>query len=385
MDDRKLRAWWSQRQALDGRLMGATAAEVLAQTGWARSVGGAAPYLTLFARAGLSREAVDAALAAREIHELPSARGCTYVLPAEDFALGLKVGAPFSGGERKVAAKLGVTEKEIDRLCQAVADALAKGPLDPEGLREGCGKAVRSLGEAGKKKGLTTTLPVALGKLQAEGVIRRVPTNGRLDQQRYQYALWKPNPLAKFKLSLEAAQAELARRFFRWTGPASLAELQQFSGLGVKASKAAVEALRLVPLEPGSELLLFPDDLEQLASFAPPKKPQYVLVSSLDGLAHLRRDLGALLPEKERAAGAALSELDSHAIFDRGQLVGLWDFDPEANELVWRAFGKPDAALKEAVARTERFVQAQLGDARTFSLDSPKSRKPRLEALRAAG
>jgi hypothetical protein len=49
---------------------------------------------------------------------LPSARGSTYVLPAEDFALGLAPGRGFDG-EMKTAAKLGVTEKEIDRLCDA--------------------------------------------------------------------------------------------------------------------------------------------------------------------------------------------------------------------------------------------------------------------------
>jgi len=71
---------------------------VLNEAGWARSVGGANPYLTLFARAGLGRAAVDAAVAALEIHELPSARGCTYVVPAGDFALALTVGQAFGGG-----------------------------------------------------------------------------------------------------------------------------------------------------------------------------------------------------------------------------------------------------------------------------------------------
>jgi hypothetical protein len=36
---------------------------------------------------------------------------------------------------------------------------MEKGPLDPDGLREATGKAVRNLGPEGKKKGLTTTLP----------------------------------------------------------------------------------------------------------------------------------------------------------------------------------------------------------------------------------
>src|ERR1017187_3056491 len=112
MPHAKLRAWWSHKQGLDGSLSGKTAAHILEATGWARTVGGAGGYLGLFARAGLSRETVDAAVAALEIHELPSARGCTYLLPASDFAIGLKAAQAFSGGEMKVAAKLGVTEAE---------------------------------------------------------------------------------------------------------------------------------------------------------------------------------------------------------------------------------------------------------------------------------
>lgn len=40
VDDATLRAWWHHRQGLDGRLAGLPAADVLARTGWARSVGG---------------------------------------------------------------------------------------------------------------------------------------------------------------------------------------------------------------------------------------------------------------------------------------------------------------------------------------------------------
>src|SRR5512135_18195 len=198
----KLRACWAHRQGLDGRLAGKPVSEVLEQSGWARSVGGAGPYLTLFARSGIGRQAADDALARLEIHELPSARGCTYVVPASDFALALIVGQGF-GDEGKTALKLGVKEAEIDKLCAAVLEALARGPLDPEELRAATGGAVRNLGEDGKKKGLTTTLPVALGRLQSAGEIRRIPTNGRIDQQRYRYALWRPNPLSRFKLSTE--------------------------------------------------------------------------------------------------------------------------------------------------------------------------------------
>src|SRR5262249_14429939 len=158
---------------------------------------------TLFSRAGISRETTDKAVATLDIHELPSARGCTYVLPASDFALGLRAGENFGDAEMKVAAKLGVTEKEVAKLCDAVLKGLGKEALDPAGIRERVGNAARSLGEEGKKKGLSTTLPLALGKLQSCGEIRRVPINGRLDNQRYRYVVWTPSPMRGFKLSPE--------------------------------------------------------------------------------------------------------------------------------------------------------------------------------------
>src|SRR6476620_4284693 len=140
MNEARLRAWWFHRQGLDGSLRGKTPAEVLERSGWSRSVGGVGPYITLFSRAGTTREDADAAAATRQIHELPTARGCTYVLPASDFALGLTVGREFSG-DMKQALKLGVTEKEIDKLCDGIVMALSKGALDPDGIREATGNA----------------------------------------------------------------------------------------------------------------------------------------------------------------------------------------------------------------------------------------------------
>jgi hypothetical protein len=392
MDD-KLRGWWAHRQGLDGSLEGKSPAEVLEAVGWARSVGGVGPYLTLFSRAGISREAADAAVAAGEVHELPSARGCTYVLPAREFALGLRLSQGSDEQEMKTAFKLGVTEGELVGLNKAVLKALAKGPLDPDELRGATGDASRSLGEAGKKKGLTTTLPLALGRLQTTGEIRRMPTNGRLDQQRYKYTLWKPNPLANYKLGKDEAAVELARRYFRWTAPASPAEFQWFSGLGVKAAKAAIDPLGLVPLDEGNPRLISPEDRESFRKFQTPKKPSYVLVSCIDSVSQLRRDLNSLLAPadckhsllvKEAKAGGALYDLPSHAILDRGRVVGLWEFDPEKGSIAWCSFGPKDKAMAEAVKQTEAYVRDQLGDARSFSLDSPKSRVGRIEAIRAA-
>lgn len=264
-----------------------------------------------------------------------------------------------------------MSDAEIADLRKAVGAALKSGALPPDGLKEKLGDAVRNLGLEGLKKGLTTTLPVALGLMQAEGEIRRVPVNGRLDQQRYKYALWKPNPLAGLKATPEETLAELAGKYFGWFGPVPLESFREFAGCGVTAAKKAVAALDAVEID-GAGFLLKQDEAA-FRKFQAPKKPQYCLVGSIDNLKFVREELA-------RMEGAR----ESNPIFDRGRLVGRWDFDTDAMEIVWAATVK-DKALEEAVRRTETFVREDLGDARGFSLDSPKSRRPRIEALRKAG
>jgi hypothetical protein len=206
--------------------------------------------------------------------------------------------------------------------------------------------------------------------------------------------MWKPSPLAKSKLTAEEVTHEMARRFFRWAVAATPAQLAWWAGMGVKDARATVSALGLAPLAEGDDRLAFPEDRDALLSFERPKDPVYRLVGSLDNIAHLRRETASLLSdahakievwnEKKTQSAGSLSDLPFHAIVDRGQLVGLWDYDPGAGEIVWRAFGKASAALKQEVALTETFVREDLGDARSFSLDSPESRAPRLRALRDA-
>ncbi|MCU1326058.1 MAG: hypothetical protein JWN34_1428 [Bryobacterales bacterium] len=386
VDAVKLRAWWSHRQGLDGSLAGRSAAEVLEATGWTRSVGGSAPYLTLFSRAGLRRESTDLAVADLDVHELPSARGCTYVVPRRDFALALKAAAFTPDPELKTARKLGVTDDELSRLFDAVRKALIDGPLDLAELRNAVGSAARSFGPEGAKLGVTTSLPIALGALQISGDIRRISVNGRLDQQRYRYALWDPNPLAEFTLTNDEVMVELARAYFRWTGGAKVSEFQWFAGLSVKAAKVATEPLKLEPLVDGYCML--PEDRAAFDAFQPPTEPHYVLVSSLDNLAHLRRDVRSLMADADftttfQTSRDSLQGMPHHAILDRGSLVGFWQFDPAAGRIVWMSFAPPEQGLEDAVAVTQEFIREDLDDFRSVSLDSPKSRQPRIEALRA--
>jgi Winged helix DNA-binding domain len=390
MDINSLRAWWWHRQGLDGSSRGASPAQVLARLGWARSVGGANPYLSLFARAGISRQTADDAVTALDIYELPSARGCTYVLPAEHFGLGLQLGGGAAQGEARVLEKLGVPRSEVDAVGAAVLQSLDGGAVkDPAQLKAELGDQVRNLGEEGRKRGQTTTLPAALGLLQAAGEIRRVPVNGRLDQQRYTYVRWQPPSSG---LSDPEARAELARLYYDWTGPATLAHFRWFSAFTVAQAKAAIAGLDLVDL--GDGWLAPPALAASFKAYRTPTKPQYALLAGIDALILLRRDVPSLVDTADAALPVpgeklqvgGLSDLSDHAIVDRGRLIGLWQYEVDSGELVAWLFGgaKPDSALREVIARTQAFVRDDLGDARSFSLDSPKSRAPRIAALRSA-
>jgi hypothetical protein len=184
----------------------------------------------------------------------------------------------------------------------------------------------------------------------------------------------------------------LAELYWRWSGPASVAHFQWFSGLGVGAAKKVVEPLGYQPIEPGSELLLPASEMEAFRAFEIPAEPHYNLVASLDATLLLKREIKPLVDDADLNRNTAtdkalqplgmVQDLYSNAILDRGRLVGVWEFDPEAQTIVWVSFVGRPAALVEAVSGMERFVREELEDCRSFSLDSPESRKPKLAMLR---
>ncbi len=389
----RLRSWAWHRQGLDGSLAGCTAEQVLARAGWARSVGGANPYLTLFARAGIRREQVDADVLAHRILELPAARGCTYVLGRDDFAWALKLGKDAAEAIR-VLGRLGVDRGEITLLEEQVLHVLAEaeGPMDPRQLKEELGDSVRNLGEEGKKKGAATTLPTALGILQSQGRIRRVPANGRLDQQRYAYEPWGLQPSG---LDDAAARAELIRRYLGWTGGATFKQSQWFTAFTVAQSKAALAAVGAVEVPTaltaagGDPLWMLPEDVDRLAAFEAPDAEQIQLLAGTDSLFLLRRNAADLLAEEDQHKPALESlalqaDLPDHPILDRGRIIGLWQYEPAKERIVSWLFHAATPAVTARIAEVEAWIREDLGDFRAFSLDSPSSRQKRIDALAAS-
>ncbi|MGM9474353.1 DNA glycosylase AlkZ-like family protein [Pseudarthrobacter sp. YS3] len=386
-----LRAWAWHKQGLDGSLLGAEPAEVFASAGWARSVGGANPYLTLFARAATSREKADAEVLSVKIHELPTARGCTYVLGHQDFAWGLQIGRDAAVAPFRVLARMGVERGEITLLEEEILHALAEagGALDPRQLKDVLGNSVRNLGEEGKKKGAATTLPTALGLLQADGRIRRVPINGRLDQQRYAYALWN---LPTTAMDDAAARSLLVERYLGWTGGATIKQSQWFTGFTLAHTRAALATVAAVEVTAanGEVLWMLPDDVVRLAAFEAPAGEQIQLLAAADSLVLLRRNSADMFAEQDRdkkvlgSALALLADLPDHPILDRGRIIGLWQYDPANARIAHWLFDGATAAVTQRISEVEAWIRDGLGDFRSFSLDSPSSRQDRIDALDAA-
>ncbi|HEX9229813.1 MAG TPA: crosslink repair DNA glycosylase YcaQ family protein, partial [Arthrobacter sp.] len=232
------------------------------------------------------------------------------------------------------------------------------------------------------------TLPTALGILQSQGRIRRVPANGRLDQQRYAYELWNlpPSPL-----DADDARAELIRRYLGWTGGATFKQSQWFTAFTVAQSKAALAAAGAVevPTAAGETLWMLPDDVEQLAAFEEPAGEQIQLLAGTDSLALLRRNAADLLADEDqhiKALGslALQADLPDHPIADRGRIIGLWQYDPGKERIVPWLFHGPTDAVTRRIAEVEDWIREDLGDFRAFSLDSPATRQKRIDGLAAA-
>lgn len=356
-------------------------AECLAQTGWARTVGGSNPYLHIWARTGHNREEVDAAAARGEVMELPCARGCTYLVPAAHAGLALAVGRGFSDAAqlRTAKNKLGVTDEDIQRYCDDVLEALAGGPMTPAAMKDALGDRVVNFGEAGKKAGITSSLALALNPLRSQGRVRNVPTNGRLDNERYEYVLWTDAPAAP-----ENADAEFARLYWQWNDAATLDEFRWFSGFGAGRAKQAVAGIELAECEGGLRLASRGEVDPGVAATR--------AVGHIDNLFHLRRTLAEHLtlaatkhPVWEALPPGMLGNLPGQGWVREGMLIGVWDFDVERGEVVSLCFEQAPDDFDAELARLQEYVAGQLGEVRCHSLDGVKNQQKRIAAMRSCG
>ena len=395
------RALWWQTQGIGDATREGSLGAVIGESGWLRTLGGSDVYLAARARRpGLARAELDAAVDAGELRVVPAARGCIYLVPAGVVGDLMALNAL---GWRKSAerdlAKVGSSMQVVEALAQAVLGALDR-PLTTEALRKALpAGAIPSFGEAGKKAGLSSPLPLALRLLEFDGRVERTLEGGRLDSDRY---LWR-RATAAGNGKRDHPIDTLAGAFLGFAGPATMAQLAAWSGRAQRELAPALERLgaAAVTVEGLGPAWVLPGTLGAGRGAPPPRglallafEDNYLAAHGLGAVADPRHhaiqvDLwGSSKPE---AIGAAQHVLSRTIVVD-GLVAGFWEVDPRTEGAVWMTFDPAPKALERRIEEetllAARFLLRELGHARVFTLDTMalvQERADRIAKLRDGG
>jgi hypothetical protein len=401
----RARAHWHRRQGLAEPGQGAVE-DVVAATGWPRTLGGVDVYLALRARLpGLRREALDAAVEQSRLQVIPAVRGCIYLVPRAHVPLMLRI-AEALGRKRseREMEKVGVEPRELADVGEAVLKALRQGPLTTDALRKALPEGVvRSLGEKGKKVGLSSTLPPAVRQLEFAGRVERTLEGGRLDTERYLWRLPASSPFAEASVPEEPVErhARLAELFFRQAGPATLGDFAAWAGLSQRDAKEALPRVGLVPVAVegyAEEAWALEADVARLREPAP-RSESFRLLSFEDnyltfhggpGLVTDPRHHGRAVPVWGRMRGSTLGDaghIQMRTLLDGDRVAGLWEYAPDEGAVVFTTFEPLAVKRRKAVQALAddmaAFLRDELGHARSFTLDTMDAVRERAAAVRA--
>jgi len=389
---------------------GQPVATVVARSGFVRTLGGCDAYLAVRARQRTLRRAeVDGAVERSELQVVPAARGCMYLVPRADVPLCLRFADQMSRARNeRDQERAGIQKGEVEQLAELAFAVLKKqGPLTTDALRKALPEgAVRSLGERGKKVGVSSPLPGALRWLEFAGRIERKPEGGRVDTERYLWRAAQKSPFVGSKLPDEPARlhALLLERFVAHAGLATLADFCAWSGLSQRDARAARAHSSVEPaaIAGSDEEAMTTPAVAELLRMAPAVAAATAflpfednLVHLYSGPAHLVADehLSLALPswnaaDKPTTLGAA-RYLSLRGLIADGQLSGFWEYDPDARVAVPRCFRKPSKAaqvqIEELSAAVSTFLSDDIGHGHSFSLDSDDELRKRLQQLAAIG
>jgi len=155
-----------------------------------------------------------------------------------------------------------------------------------------------------------------------------------------------------------------------------------WAGITKAEARKALAAIHAAPVtipEWTSDAWLLPEDREMWESGNTARDLGVVLLPFRDPLVYARRTPAVLSDDPKAAV------LHHHAIVAGGALVGVWEYDPETEEVVTRTWSKERGLagrVKSAAADTARFIRSQLGDAKFYAADHATTRAPRIAFCR---
>jgi hypothetical protein len=303
-------------------------------------------------QAGGTEAAVEAACDAGEIVRSWPLRGTLHLVAGEDLGWLLELTAPraIASSARRRAA-LGITEAGVERARGVAREALAgRRVLTRDALVAAfAGSGVSTVGQRGYH---------LLWYLAQTGTLVLGPTVGR--QQAF--ALldeWVPNPR---RLEREEALGELASRYFRSHGPATVRDLARWSGLTVGDVRRGIAICgnRLTNLELDQVTYhLAPETL----SLAAPTARVHLLPGFDEYLLGYGDRTAALAPEHSEAIVPGGNGMFKPTIVVDGEVVGIWRRISRAREIVVEPvpFGRLSAGVDDELAAAARAYGAFLG------------------------
>jgi len=392
------RAHWVRRAGL-AEPIGGPLAELVGSTGWLRSLGGVDAHLALLARReGLDSTDVEAAVADRSLAVCPAVRNAIHVVPDGHRPLAL---AEAHGHWAEVAARqhpaVGITEQELGDLGEAVLAVLDQARSTDEVRRALPEGAVRDLGDAGRKEGISSTLVPALRRLEFTDRVRRRPDGDRLDTERHRWE--RVAAPAPFTGPAVERRARIASLFAGFAGPFTTGELATWAAVSPSDAEAAIESAGLVAVEVeavGTAFTTAAQVESMLAGEAvAPDAVRFLGFEDLALVAHSPaawfdpRHHGLTVPvwgRGEHTIGGA-SHLFMRTVLVGDRMAGLWAWDPDRQAVEVVMLDAPTGAagqsVEEARERTTTFLRGRFGHARMTSLDGEATERSRVEALRS--
>jgi len=388
------RALWWQKQALAGDTA-EPLATLLGSSGWLRTLGGTDVYIAARARRpGMKRTELDAAVLAGELRVHPAVRGCIYLVPSSVVPDLLALNAePWRTQAERDLAKLGKTMAVVEALAPTVLATLTQ-PMTPDAIRKAFPGEIPSFGEAGKKIGVSSPLPLALRLLEFAGAIERSLDGGRLDSERY---LWRKTAgtLGPPARDHDQQIANVLDAFLGFAGPATVAQMSAWSGRTQRSVRAALSRLdaAYVTIKDVGEAYVRPADLKArppaprgtaLVAFEDNYLVNHGLAAVTDPQHHAIRTNVWGSGKRPEALGDAGHVLSRSILID-GLIAGFWEVDPRTAGAVWHTFepaGRPLAReLDELTAGTARFLLDELGHAKVFTLDTMEDVQARADRI----
>jgi hypothetical protein len=345
------------------------------------------PYLSLWARVpGFQRQMLDEALYERRmLVKVLCMRVTLHVVASDEVSFFYQAFPPdfferpmplqFRGGG--LLAHAGLCDEEeagallADLHRRVLAVVAEDGPLTTQQIgqkvpefqariRHDVGKAYEGEFSIGSR---------LMGDMCARGLLVRTRPRGTWRSSLYEYAAlsdWLPE-VGLEAVTLEGARAWLVRRYLAAFGPATLDDVQWWTGLSkgeaeeaLNASASAVVEVAIEGL--GNGYLMLADDAERLRDFTPSDGPHVFLLPGLDPYIMGYRDRRRFLSPEHRKkvfdrAGNAVP-----TVWANGRVVGVWGQRKDGQ--VFRELFEPvgdveQALLAEEVRRLGDFLEGE--------------------------